>query len=74
MLIVDPSKLSVSDLTGLERVGVVNRNIGEKVCYTHITGSGPLLSLACECVLFIGIVCCICINHIFLLFASLSVE
>ena len=60
---MDPSKLSVSDLTGLERVGVVNRNIGEKVCMVQILSWAQVLfcivalyfSLVCEYVLFTAV-------------------
>ena len=35
-MIVDPTKVNFTDLTGQERVGVINRNTQEKVNNTHI--------------------------------------
>ena len=37
MLIVDPSQLTPNDLTGNERVGVINKNTGDKVSNDYIT-------------------------------------
>ena len=36
MLIVNPSQLTVNDLTGNERIGVVNKNTGDKVSNNYI--------------------------------------
>ena len=34
--VVDPTKLRANDLTGMERVSVINKNTGEKVICTYI--------------------------------------
>ena len=36
MLIVNPNQLTVNDLTGNERIGVVNKNTGDKVSNDYI--------------------------------------
>ena len=38
-MVVDPTTVELSELTGQERVGVINRNTREKVCGCGLKGT-----------------------------------
>ena len=63
-MIVDPTKVSFTDLTGQERVGVINRNTQEKVS-NNITRSIKSLNLrSLMCFLFFFLASSETVSHV----------